>query len=202
MSEVVLNFSSRSEINLKAPFEVDRCAILGEISKRNDTFQPLEIRENSIIRSGSVIYSNSKIGAQFETGHNVVVRENCTLGDNVKIWNSTTVDYNCSIGSNVKIHTNVYICQESSIEDDVFIGPGVLFLNDKIPVCNKCFQGPIVKKGARIGAGAIVMPGVTIGENAVIGAGALVLSDVPANKMAVGSPARIIGDAKIHECAR
>lgn len=195
-----LSFIKRSEIALKEPYEIDPTAILGEISRRTQLHFPLEINNNAVIRSGTVIYVCSKIGCSFETGHNVVVRENCTIGDNVKIWNSSTIDYDCKIGSNVKIHTNVYICQETVIEDDVFIGPGVMFLNDKIPVCNKCFEGPIVRKGAKIGAGAIVMPGVTIGENALIGAGAVVVSDVPANKMAYGNPARIIGSAKVHEC--
>jgi acetyltransferase-like isoleucine patch superfamily enzyme len=140
-----------------------------------------------------VIYLGSKIGQRFETGHNVIVREENDILDDVKIWSNTMVDFRCKISSNVKIHSNCYISQLSLIEDDVFIAPGVLFANEKYPTgkfVEERISGPVIKKGARIGMGAIIMPGVVVGEHSLIGAGALVTRNVPAGAVYYGVPAK------------
>jgi len=147
------------------------------------------------IRSGTTIYGGSSIGSNLETGHNVVVREQNLIGDNFSIWSNSIIDYGCRIGNNVKIHNQVYVSQFTVIEDDVFVGPGVILANDIHPGCPdavKCMQGPHIKKGAQIGVNSCVLPRLIIGEYAVIGAGSVVTKDIPPGVVAYGNPAKVV----------
>ena len=191
---------SEGEYKIGINPNVDKSVIIAKYSSRPVSNKLLTIGDNAFIRSGSVIYEGSTLGNNFETGHNVVIREENILGDDVSIWNSSTIDYGCRIGSRVKIHCSVYICQFTTIEDDVFIAPGVLFANDLHPVCTKCMKGPTLKKGARIGIGAILYPGVTIGEGALIAAGTVVKTDVPAGKFIIEKNESFIGETKNLKC--
>ncbi|HLI45771.1 MAG TPA: DapH/DapD/GlmU-related protein [Geobacterales bacterium] len=174
---------------------IDKNALIGYMPSRNIGELYLNIGDNARIRSGSVIYLGSRIGNDFETGHNVIVREENEIGNEVKIWSNSVIDYGCKIGNSVKIHCNCYIAQLTIIEDDVFIAPGVMVANEKYPTGRfdpKRIKGPRIKKGSRIGIGSIIMPGITIGENCIIGAGAVVTKDVPPNSIAYGVPARVV----------
>jgi acetyltransferase-like isoleucine patch superfamily enzyme len=109
------------------------------------------------------------------------------------------VDYGCIIGNRVKIHCNVYIAQFTVIEDDVFIAPGVSITNDLHPLCSRCMKGPTLRRGVRIGAGAVILPRIEIGENSLVGAGAVVTRSIPPDSVVAGNPARVIksvGDIK------
>ncbi|MEM7817928.1 MAG: DapH/DapD/GlmU-related protein [candidate division WOR-3 bacterium] len=158
----------------------------------------VEIGDDSLIRRGTIIYKNVKIGKKFKTGHNVLIRENTIIGNNVVIGTATVIDGNTKIGNNVSIQTGVYIPKETVIEDNVFLGPKCILTNDKYMINPQTtterpvLKGPIIRKGARIGAGAIILPGVEIGENAVVGAGAVVTKNVAPNSVVVGNPAREI----------
>ena len=143
------------------------------------------------MRSNSVLYSNTTIGSHLETGHNVVIREENILGDHVSVWNNTVIDYGCVIGNNVRIHSNCYIAQFTTIEDDVFIAPGVSVANDPHPNCALCMKGPTLKKGCRIGVNVTLLSHITIGQGAVIGAGSVVTRDIPPNMLAFGNPAKV-----------
>jgi acetyltransferase-like isoleucine patch superfamily enzyme len=148
-----------------------------------------------VLRTGTVVYGGSRIGARLQTGHNVVVREDNAIGDDVKIWNNTTIDYGCLIGHRVKIHANVYVAQYSVLEDDVFLAPGVTLANDPHPGCpyaSQCMRGPTIRAGAQIGAGVTILPFVTIGRRALVGAGSVVTRDVPPETVVAGSPARVL----------
>jgi acetyltransferase-like isoleucine patch superfamily enzyme len=142
-----------------------------------------------------------------KTGNNVVIYDfvnayRCTLGDNTKVGAFVEIQQGVLIGSNCKISSHTFICEGVTIEDNVFIGHGVLFINDKFP-CAVNKDGSlktrsdwhlspiIVKKGASIGTGAVIMCGVTIGENALVGAGAVLTKNVPPNSIATGNPAVI-----------
>ncbi len=156
----------------------------------------LTIGPNARIRQGTIIYASTNIGAALDTGHHVTIREENTIGDSLSIWGNSIVDYGCFIGNRVKIHSNVYICQFTTIEDDVFIAPGVIMANDVHPGCpfsRECMKGPTIKKGAQIGSGSILLPRVQIGENALIGAGSVVTRDVPAGAVVYGNPAKVKG---------
>lgn len=126
----------------------------------------------------------------------------CTVGDNTKIGAFVEVQKNASIGRNCKISSHTFICEGVSIEDDVFIGHNVTFVNDKYPRATSKGGGlqteadwkvepTVVKKGASIGSGATILGNVTIGENAIVGAGSTVTRDVPANSIVAGNPARL-----------
>jgi acetyltransferase-like isoleucine patch superfamily enzyme len=153
------------------------------------------IGDNCIIRPGSSVYANVRIASDVSFGHNVLVREGVTIGEHTKIGTNVVVDGKSSIGSRVSIQTGVYICTYSTVEDAVFLGPCCVFTNDKY-VVQKQFKliGPTVKKGASIGANALLFPGITVGEGAVIGSQAMVNSDVPPRTIFAGIPAKRIGD--------
>lgn len=150
----------------------------------------LSIGKNSIIRSGSVIYFGVKIGDKFRSGHNILIRENTEIGDNVLVGTNAVVDGDCRIGSDVSIQTGVYIARYTTIEDGVFMGPLSVTTNDKYMRYGAELKGPVIKKGAKIGANATIFSDVSVGENAVVGAGAVVTKDVEPNEIVIGVPAR------------
>jgi len=119
----------------------------------------------------------------------------CEIGENTKIDAFVYIEEGVKIGSNVKIRPFTFIPTGVIIEDDVFIGPGVIFMNDKYPRVRGRWRllKTIVKKGASIGAGAVIMPGITIGKYALIGAGSIVTKDVPDYGIVAGTPAKLIG---------
>ncbi|WP_440952430.1 DapH/DapD/GlmU-related protein [Methanococcoides sp. FTZ1] len=155
-------------------------------------FQGCEIGPGAFIRPNSTVFSNVKIGSNFRTGHNCMIRENTTIGDNVLIGTNVIIDGNVTIGNNVSIQGNVYIPTHVTIEDNVFIGPCAVLANDKYPIRKEYRpEGPVIRRGASIGANATILPGVEIGEGAFVAGGALVTKDVPPWKLAVGCPAKI-----------
>lgn len=127
----------------------------------------------------------------------------CSIGDNTKIGSFVEIQKNATIGKNCKISTHTFICEGVTIEDNVFIGHNVTFINDKYPRSTNPGGNlqteddwkvipTFVKKGASIGSSATIMCGVTIGENAIVGAGSVVTKDVPADAVCAGVPARIL----------
>ncbi len=155
-------------------------------------FPGCDIGNDSFIRAGTTIFSNVRTGGRFRTGHNAMIREKTTFGENVLVGTNVIIDGNVTIGSNVSIQGNVYIPTHVTIEDNVFIGPCAVLANDKYPVRGEYRPvGPVIRKGASIGANCTLIPGIEIGEGAMVAAGALVTKDVPAWKLALGCPARI-----------
>jgi acetyltransferase-like isoleucine patch superfamily enzyme len=173
-------------------FRVEDGAILGRLPDRKMETTTLMIGDDAFIRSGSVIYACTSIGDGLETGHNVVIREQNDIGDEFSLWSGSVVDYGCRIGDRVKIHCSCYLAQYTVIEDDVFMGPGVTVTNDLHPGCDKsmeCMKGPIIKAGAVIGGGVVLLPRITVGERALVGAGSVVTRDVKPRSVVVGNPA-------------
>lgn len=148
------------------------------------------------------VSSDVKLGENVKVGSYVNLY-GCIIGDNSKVGPFVEIQKNASIGKNCKISSHSFICEGVFIEDDVFIGHGVTFTNDKYPraittygalQCDSDLQvtPTIVKKGASIGSGATVLCGVTIGERAIVGAGSTVTKDVDAGTIVAGNPARYI----------
>jgi acetyltransferase-like isoleucine patch superfamily enzyme len=146
------------------------------------------------------IAPNVKMG-QNVTIHAFVNLYGCSIGDNSRVGTFVEIQKNANIGRNVKVSSHTFICEGVTIEDDVFVGHNVSFINDKYPKATTDDGAPqseadwaviktVVKRGASIGTSATILCGVTIGENAVIGAGSVVTRDVPANGVVAGNPAR------------
>ena len=130
----------------------------------------------------------------------------CSIGDNSKIGAFVEIQKNAEIGRNCKISSHTFICEGVTVEDDVFVGHGVVFINDTYPRATAgdgslqteadwIVEKTLVKKGASIGSGATILCGITIGERAMIGAGAVVTRDVPSGAVVAGNPSRIIRQA-------
>jgi len=153
------------------------------------------IGKNAIIRPFTTIYAGNKIGDNFQTGQGVSIREDNNIGDNVRIGTNSVLEFGNKIGNNVRIHTGCFL-EMVTIEDDVFIGPNVVFTDDPHPMgCpryKECLGGAIVKELARIGANSTILPGVVVGINSLVGAGSVVTHDVPANSVVAGNPAKVI----------
>jgi len=136
--------------------------------------------------------------------YNFVNLYGCEIGDETRVGTFVEIQKNARVGRRCKISSHTFICEAVTIEDEVFIGHGVTFINDKVPRATNA-QGELqtetdwaaiptlVKRGASIGSGATIMCGVTIGERAVVGAGAVVTRDVAAGMTVVGNPARELG---------
>lgn len=143
-----------------------------------------------------------------ETGQNVIIRDfvnlyDCTIGNESKVGTFVEIQKGVTVGERCKISSHSFICEGVTIEDNVFVGHGVMFINDMYPrAVNKdetlktdedwTMVKTLVKKGASIGTGTVILGGITIGENAIIGAGAVVTKDVPDNAIATGNPAKVI----------
>jgi acetyltransferase-like isoleucine patch superfamily enzyme len=162
---------------------------------KKDGELPTIIGAGAVIRSHSVIYTGNTIGKNFQTGNKVNIRESNRIGDNVSIGTLSVVEHHVEIADNVRIHTQVFIPEFSVLEEGCWIGPNVVFTNAKYPLSpgvKDQLAGPVIKRGAKIGANSTLLPGVVIGENALVGAGSVVVDDVPPGAVVVGNPARVI----------
>ena len=175
---------------------IDPTAILNHPSARADG-AALVLGPGAHLRSGTVLYRGSVVGARLQTGHHVVIREECTIGDDVSVWSNTVVDYGCRIGNRVKIHANCYVAQFTDIDDDAFLAPGVTIANDLYPgraASAERMSGPSIGAGAQIGVNVTILPFVRIGAGCLVGAGAVVARDIPAGRIAYGNPATVRGE--------
>jgi acetyltransferase-like isoleucine patch superfamily enzyme len=127
----------------------------------------------------------------------------CEVGDNTKIGAFVEIQKNAKVGKNCKVSSHTFVCEGVIIEDDVFIGHGVTFINDSYPRATAAdgqlqteqdwkVEQTLVKKGASIGSGSTILSKVTIGEKAIVGAGSVVTKDVPANAAVAGNPAKVL----------
>lgn len=160
------------------------------IEKFDKISRGAKIGRNCIIRSGTVIYETASISDWVETGHNVLIREGSVIGDKTRIGSSTQLDGAVNIGRNVSIQSNVYLPHLTVIEDDVFLAPNVVFTNDPYPPSQRRV-GIVVEKDAVVGANAVIVARVKIGEGSVVSAGGTVTKDVPPHTIVMGAPARV-----------
>ena len=156
---------------------------------------PLAIGAGAVIRPFTTIYAGSTIGDRLQTGQGASIREDNVLGDDVSIGTNAVLEFGNRLGSRVRIHSGCFL-ELVTIEDDVFVGPNVVFTDDPHPMgCPRyqdCKGGAVVRRLARIGANSTILPGVEIGEGSLVGAGSVVVHDVPPGAVVAGNPARVI----------
>ena len=147
------------------------------------------------LRSHTVIYAGNTIGARFQTGNKVNIREHNTIGDDVSIGTLSIIEHHVTIGDKVRIHSQVFVPEYTILENGAWLGPHVMLTNAKYPAspgAKHTLEGPLIKSCAIVGANSTILPGVVLGERCLVGAGSVVVEDVPPRAVVVGNPARII----------
>jgi acetyltransferase-like isoleucine patch superfamily enzyme len=179
-------------------------AILGKtpsLSRRSSAgrgeLDALVLEEGVVICAQAIVFAGSRIGARTIVGDQAYVRERTTIGPDTVIGRASGVDNDVRIGARVRIQSQVYLTGFSVVEDDVFVGPCAMTTNDdsmarRAP--GEPLIGATLRRACRVGGGAVLLPGVEIGEEAFVAAGAVVTSDVPARKVVMGVPARMVRD--------
>jgi len=165
--------------------------------------EPLRVGAGSSVGSHTVLMAGTTIGERCIIADGAGVRERCTTGDDTVIGRSVIVENDTSIGARVKIQSGAYITAYVTIEDDVFVAPMVVTTNDnymgRTEKRHAEIAGCTIRRGARVGGGAHILPGVEIGEEAFVATAAVVTKDVPARSVVMGVPARVVRDVPTEE---
>ena len=163
---------------------------------KREELPPAELGAGTIVSTGAIVFAGSRLGARVIVGDQACIRERCDLGDDVVVGRGSLVENDTTIGALTKIQAHAYITAYSTLEEDVFIAPCVATTNDnfmgRTEKRRELVKGPTIRRGARVGGAAVLLPGVEIGAEAFVGAGAVVLRDVAPKTVVVGSPARAI----------
>jgi UDP-2-acetamido-3-amino-2,3-dideoxy-glucuronate N-acetyltransferase len=163
---------------------------------KRDPLPPAEIGEGTVVSTGAIVFAGATVGAGCILGDQSCVRERVTIADDVVIGRGALVENDTTIGSGTRIQAEAYVTAYATLEEDVFIAPCVVTTNDnfmgRTERRKELMKGPTIRRGARVGGGAILCPGIEVGEEAFVGAGAVVTKDVPPRMVVVGNPARVI----------
>lgn len=156
---------------------------------------PLVLEDGVTVCAGAVLYAGARIRAGAIIGDQSQVRERAVIGERSVVGRGSVVDFGAVVGARVSIQTNVYVTAGTVVEDDVFIGPGALTTNDDTMGRHPRGEGlsaAVLRRACRIGGGAVLVPGVEVGEEAFVAAGAVVTRDVPPRAVVMGNPARVV----------
>ena len=163
---------------------------------KRDPLPATEIGEGTIVSTGAIVFAGSQIGARVILGDQSCVRERVTIDDDVVLGRGSLIENDTTIGAMTRIQAEAYITAYSTLEEHVFIAPCVVTTNDnfmgRTERRHELMKGPTIRRGARVGGGAVLCPGIEIGEEAFVGAGAVVTKDVAPRTIVVGNPARVL----------
>jgi acetyltransferase-like isoleucine patch superfamily enzyme len=165
---------------------------------KREPLPPTRIGDGSIVSTGAIVFAGTSIGARVILGDQSCVRERVAIADDVVVGRGCLVENDTTIGAMSRIQADAYITAYSTLEEHVFVAPCVVTTNDNFMGRTEqrleAMRGPTIRRGARIGGGAVLCPGVEIGEEAFVGAGAVVTKDVAPRVVVVGSPAKVLRD--------
>ena len=190
---------------------IDDHASLGKVpmkaansaTTKEQELPPLTVGDVSIVGTGVVLYRGAAIDGKVLMADLSTVRENVTVGRGTIVGRGVTIENFCSVGRYCKLESECYLCAYSTLEDRVFVAPGVITSNDNFVGRTqerfKHFKGVTVKKGGRIGAGSVTLPGVTIHEDGLVAAGSTVTRDVPARMIVMGKPAKVWREVPVEQ---
>lgn len=160
---------------------------------------PAVVGSGATVAAGAIVVAGARIGAGAFIGDQAHIRERAVIGADTAIGRGTAVDNDVTIGERVKVQTGCYLTAFTTVEDDVFLGPGVFTFNDNAMgrhATDDPIRGPVFRRACRVGGGALVLPGVEVGEEAFVATGSVVTRDVPARALVMGSPARHVRDVE------
>src|ERR1700750_865483 len=170
---------------------------------KREPLPPTVIGADTVVSTGAIVFAGSRIGARCIVGDQACIRERVELGDDCVLGRGSLIENDTTVGTGTRIQADAYVTAYSTLEEDVFIAPWAVTTNDnfmgRTEKRKALMKGPTIRRGARIGGGAILCPGLEVGEEAVGGAAAGVTTDVPARKLVVGSPARVLRDVSADE---
>ncbi len=191
---------------------VEECVVLGKRPRlragsgaAGAEHGPLVLGDGVTVCAGAVVYGGARVGAGAIVGDQAQVREGALVGERAVVGRGSCVDFGARVGDRVSIQTGVYVTSGAVVEDDAFLGPGVTMTNDDTMGRHPRGEqlcAPVVRRGARVGGGAVLVPGVEVGEEAFVAAGAVVTRDVGARELVIGVPARVrrrVGDDELLE---
>jgi acetyltransferase-like isoleucine patch superfamily enzyme len=190
---------------LAAECDVQDYAIVGKRPKSSSVAtlggqaaaRATQVGQGVTIGAQAIVYEGCSLGDQVFVGDQASIRENCTIGSRSVIGRGAMLEFDVRLGQRVLVFTGSYLCEKTTVEDDVFIGACVASAAGKVisyrrPQIETQAEGPTIHRGARIGTGTILHPGVSIGSESVVALGAVVFEDVPPGTLVLGNPARAI----------
>jgi acetyltransferase-like isoleucine patch superfamily enzyme len=167
----------------------------GSSAETGEQIGRLVIEDGATVCCGAVVYAGARVGAGAIIGDHAQVRERSVVGPGSVVGTASCVDFDARVGARVSIQTGVYVTGGSVVEDDVFLAPGVVTTNDhamgRHPRGER-LRGPVFRRACRVGGGAVVLPGIEIGEEAFVAAGSVVTRNVGARQVVMGVPARVV----------
>jgi UDP-2-acetamido-3-amino-2,3-dideoxy-glucuronate N-acetyltransferase len=170
---------------------------LAKTSSAHGDVGPLKLGADVTVCAGAIVLAGATLADGSLVGDQSFVRERSSIGVGATVGRGSVVDNDVSVGARVRVQTNVYLTAFTVVEDDVFVGPGAVTTNDDTMARHApgmALRGALLRRACRVGGGAVLTPGVEIGEEAFVAAGALVTSDVPPRAVVMGAPARVVRD--------